>query len=288
MRRKPQKKLFRRRRRLGVFLYFPLSLLAIGALFVLGFNSFIGSSNVRQVTEVKSPVLAKAPQTMSGKARDAAKAKDKAAAQKKVDEKKAEAKKKADEQKKAEAKKKAEAEKKAADKKAADKKAAAKKAEADKRKKAAQAMPPAPVDKTLSLTVPKMGRYNDVVYNTDNDAAMNYGAVKLPSTAFPWQNNGNTYIAAHVLGYAGTGSLYQFANLPNMTYGDKVYLTDANGYTYEYEVSEIFVVTPYDDWVTDPVAGRNMVTLQTCIDPPAYDQRLIVRADRVAIIPPSY
>ena len=148
-------------------------------------------------------------------------------------------------------------------------------------------MPPTPADNTLYLTVPKMGRYDDVVYNTNSDEAMNYGAVKLPSTAFPWQNNGNTYIAAHVLGYSGTGSLYQFANLPNMAYGDKIYLTDTNGYTYEYEVSEIFVVTPYDDWVTYPVAGRDMVTLQTCIDPPAYDQRLIVRGDRVAIIPPS-
>ena len=260
-------------------------MLVIGGLLVLGFD-FVGSAGTRHVTEVKSPVLAKAPQAISGKARDAAKAKEKAAEQKKIEEQKAA------EQKRIEAKKKADAEKKAAE---AKKKAAAKKAEeqkaAAKKKKAAQAkaqaMPPTPADNTLYLTVPKMGRYDDVVYNTDSDAAMNYGAVKLPSTAFPWQNNGNTYIAAHVLGYSGTGSLYQFANLPNMTYGDKIYLTDTNGYTYEYEVSEIYVVTPYDSWVTNPVAGRNMVTLQTCIDPPAYDQRLIVRGDRVAIIPPS-
>ena len=286
MRTGPKKRIFRRRRRLGVFLYLPLSLLIIvGGFLVLGFD-FVGGAGTRHVTEVKSPVLAKAPQAMSGKARDASKAKEKAAEQKKADEQKKakEAKKKAEEKKKAEAaaKKKADEQKKAAAKKADEQKAAAK-----KKKAAAQAMPPTPVDNTLYLTVPKMGRYSDVVYNTNSDAAMNYGAVKLPSTAFPWQNNGNTYIAAHVLGYSGTGSLYQFANLPNMTYGDKIYLTDTNGYTYEYEVSEIFVVTPYDSWVTDPVAGRNMVTLQTCIDPPAYDQRLIVRGDRVAIIPPS-
>ncbi len=283
MRRRPKKKLFRRRRRLGVFLYLPLSLLVIGGLLVLGFD-FAGNAGTRHVTEVKSPVLAKAPQAMSSKARNAAQAKDKAAEQKKAEKQKA-AEKKAEEKRKFEADKKA-----AAEKKAAEQKAAAKKAEAAKKKKAAaqaQAMPPAPADKTLSLTVPKMGRYDDVVYNTNSDEAMNYGAVKLPSTAFPWQNDGNTYIAAHVLGYSGTGSLYQFANLPNMTYGDKIYLTDANGYTYEYEVSEIFVVTPSENWVTYPVAGRNMVTLQTCIDPPAYDQRLVVRGDRVAIIPPS-
>ena len=88
MRRGPKKKIFRRRRRLGVFLYLPLTLLVLGGLLVLGFD-FIGSAASRHVTEVKSPVLAKAPQTMSGKARDAAKAKEKAAEQKKIEEQKA-------------------------------------------------------------------------------------------------------------------------------------------------------------------------------------------------------
>lgn len=143
--------------------------------------------------------------------------------------------------------------------------------------------PPDPKSNDLWVTVPKMGRYDDYVANTDSNAALDQGAIKLPSTAFPWQDNGNTYIAAHVLGYPGTGSWQQFAGLPNMTYGDKVYLGDSNGTTYTYEVSEIMVVGPTDTWVTAPKAGRDMVSLQTCINPPAYDQRLIVRADRVAV-----
>ena len=109
MRRGPKKKIFRRRRRLGVFLYLPLTLLVLGGLLVLGFD-FIGSAASRHVTEVKSPVLAKAPQTMSGKARDAAKAKEKAAEQKKIEEQKAA------EQKRIEEKRKADAEKAAAKK----------------------------------------------------------------------------------------------------------------------------------------------------------------------------
>lgn len=143
--------------------------------------------------------------------------------------------------------------------------------------------PPDPKSNDLWVTVPKLGRYDDYVANTDSNAALDQGAIKLPSTAFPWQDNGNTYIAAHVLGYPGTGSWQQFANLPNMTYGDKVYLGDSNGTTYTYEVSEIMVVGPTDTWVTAPKAGRDMVSLQTCINPPAYDKRLIVRADRVAV-----
>ena len=110
---------------------------------------------------------------------------------------------------------------------------------------------------------------------------MDQGAGKLPSSGFPWQSGSNTYIAAHVLGWEGTNSWLQFANLPNMTYGDVIYLTDSAGTTYTYEVTEILNVTPYDVWVTAPEAGRDMVSLQTCVGA-NYEQRLIVRGDRVA------
>lgn len=142
---------------------------------------------------------------------------------------------------------------------------------------------PEPPTQDLYLTVPKMGLVDNYVANTDDPAAMDNGAIKLPSAGFPWQSNANTYIAAHVLGYSGTASYMQFANLPNMTYGDEVYLTDANGTTYKYAVSEIMTVTPQDNWVTAPIAGKDMVTLQTCVNPPYYDQRLIVRAERVEV-----
>jgi len=145
--------------------------------------------------------------------------------------------------------------------------------------------PPDPPTNDLWLTVPKMGRYRDYVANTSDPAAMDQGAIKLPETGFPWQPNANTYIAAHVLGYSGTGSYLQFANLPNMTYGDKIILEDANGTKYVYEVTEILEVTPYDVWVTNPVPGKDMVSLQTCINPPAYDMRLVVRGERVDVIP---
>jgi sortase A len=140
----------------------------------------------------------------------------------------------------------------------------------------------APTDASmLSLTVPKMGRYNDMVMNDMSEATLDQGAGKLPSSGYPWQPGANTYIAAHVLGWEGTGSWLQFANLPNMTYGDMIYLTGADGTIYTYEVSEILTVTPYDVWVADPVSGRDMVSLQTCVGA-NYEWRLIVRGDRVA------
>ncbi len=138
-----------------------------------------------------------------------------------------------------------------------------------------------PSDSMLSLTVPAMGRYNDMVINDMSEATLDQGAGKLPSSGFPWQPGSNTYIAAHVLGWEGTGSWLQFANLPNVTYGDQIYLTDSSGTIYTYEVTEILTVTPYDVWVADPVPGRDMVSLQTCVGA-NYEWRLIVRGDRVA------
>lgn len=140
---------------------------------------------------------------------------------------------------------------------------------------------PAPYDGTLHLNVPKMGRYNDLVLNDISEATLDQGAGKLPSSGFPWEPGSNTYIAAHVLGWEGTNSWLQFANLPNMVVGDEIYLTDSAGKTYTYAVSEILTVTPYDVWVTQPEPGRDMVTLQTCVGE-NYEWRLIVRGDRIA------
>lgn len=141
---------------------------------------------------------------------------------------------------------------------------------------------PAPDSVDMYLTVPKMGISGDYVANGVDDATLYNGAGHAPNSGFPWQKGANTYIASHVLGYAGTGSYLHFAQLPNMTYGDKIYLTDANGTEYTYNVSEILQVSIYDTWVMDPT-GKDQVSLQTCINPPAYDVRLVVRGDLVDV-----
>jgi sortase A len=196
----------------------------------------------------------------------------------------------ADLEKERAAAKKATEEKAATDKKAEEEKAAKKESEEE-------AKPPPPDDPTLYLTVPKLGVYGHTVRNDTSAWALDQGAVKLPSTGFPWQDNANTYIAGHRIGYAGTESYYQFYNLPLMKKGDEVILEDANGTVYKYRVSEMFAVRPTETWVTNPVPGRDMVTLQTCVedvDPGTWwnispkllaagpdTGRLIVRAERV-------
>ncbi|CAN5768749.1 N/A [soil metagenome] len=161
--------------------------------------------------------------------------------------------------------------------------------------------PPPPEDPTLYLTVPKMGIYDHTVRNDDSQWALDLGAGKIPSTGFPWEKSANTYIAGHRVGYPGTESYYQFYNLPIMLPGDAVYLTDANGTVYNYKVSEVFAVNPSDVWVSDPIVGRDMVSLQTCTEttddwwtlgPGVFESgptsgRLIVRADKVSVDYPA-
>jgi sortase A len=153
---------------------------------------------------------------------------------------------------------------------------------------------PVPATNDMWLTVPKLGLYDNYVANSSDSSALDVGAAKLEETGFPWQEGDiNTYIAAHRLGWPGTASDHQFYNLPLLTFGDKIYLYDANGTTYTYEVTEIYEVLPTESWVTAPVAGRDMISLQTCIENygdywtmgPNWYVRYVVRADKVAVDP---
>ena len=150
-----------------------------------------------------------------------------------------------------------------------------------------------PATNDLWMTIPKLGLYDNYVSNSNAESALDYGAAKRVESGFPWQDNANTYIAGHRLGWPGTASDHQFYNLPLLDYGDKIYLYDANGTTYTYEVTEIFEVAPTETWVTNQVAGRDMISLQTCIENygdywtmgPNWYVRYVVRADRVAVTP---
>jgi sortase A len=141
-----------------------------------------------------------------------------------------------------------------------------------------------PASDALTVTYPNAGIYDNYVSNTSDPAALHQGAIKLPSTGFPWQEGANTYIAGHVLGYAGTGSYMQFAGLPNAQIGDEFYITDANGNTYTYRVFESLTVNPTDVWVTSPIPGKTVASLQTCVGP-NYEYRLVVRGELVATDP---
>lgn len=160
-----------------------------------------------------------------------------------------------------------------------------------------QEEPAPPKDSTMYMYIPRLGIRGHTVREGDSERVLALGAMKLPSTAHPWQNGANPYISGHRIGYPGRESYYQFYNLPAMRKGDAVYLRDANWSLYEYRVTEKFAVSPSESWVTEPVAGKDLVTLQTCVDSVTRSTwwditpklmaagpdtgRLIVRAERV-------
>jgi sortase A len=72
-----------------------------------------------------------------------------------------------------------------------------------------------------------------------------------------------------------------FYNLDKVGEGEAVVLRDRLGRTYEYRVSETFLVDPTEQWVTGRIRGRDMLTLQTCTPIPTFEKRLIVRAERI-------
>jgi sortase A len=150
----------------------------------------------------------------------------------------------------------------------------------------ASASPPA--DTMMALSVPAMGISDIPVVEGTSEASLSQGAGHLPGSGYPWVPGSNTYIAGHRIGYPGTPSDHVFWNLPNLVQGDQILLTDSNGTTYTYAVSEIFEVSPTDLSVTAPTGG-DVVSLQTCIEDygdywtpgPNWFVRYIVRAERV-------
>ncbi len=144
---------------------------------------------------------------------------------------------------------------------------------------------PVPEDKTLKITVPEMSRIEDATIpyaaGNDEESLRANSGIHLAGTGFPWEREANVYVAGHRLGYPNTGSFLAFFDLNELENGDEVIVTDSEDREYTYRVFKSFIVAPTDVSVTEPVAGKNIVTLQTCTLPD-YSRRLIVQAEKVA------
>jgi sortase A len=165
-------------------------------------------------------------------------------------------------------------------KEAQGKQIAPKKGKAQGRRKVANKLDP-PKDKTLKLTIPEMKQIEDDTIPTGkgtNEALFrDHAAVHLRDTGFPWQRTANVYIAGHRIGFPGTDSNLAFYDLEDLKKGDKVYLEDAEGREYTYQVFRKLVVEPANLSVLKPIKGKNIVSLQTCTLPD-YTNRVIYRA----------
>jgi sortase A len=284
--RSDRRKFRRRRRWAAFFLLLSLALMVSGAMLLTGMGSpekqpVASSSGIEKaaVERAASVRVAEAPEAVSEQKEDKAEF----VASQEEDEKTAAEKNEVDK----------EAAHKADEKDAAEEQVAqrAQKPEPEKPDPKERPAIPTPPTNDLWMSIPAIGLYDNYVTNTSAQSAMDYGAIKLPHTAFPWQDNANTYIAAHRLGWPGTASHHQFYDLPALAKGDVIYLGDVNGTTYTYEVTGFKEITPDETWVTTPQPGRDMVSLQTCIENfgdywtmgPNWYVRYIVQADRVSV-----
>ena len=139
-----------------------------------------------------------------------------------------------------------------------------------------------PESKLLKLTVPDMKRVEEVpVYDAPKsgyERALHDGLVHVRGTQFPWQKEANVYIAGHRVGYPGTRSNLVFWDLNKLEKGDKIFLTDAEGTRYTYEVFKKRVISPDQVGILRPTKGKNIISLQTCTLPD-YSHRLIVQGE---------
>jgi sortase A len=140
----------------------------------------------------------------------------------------------------------------------------------------------------MYLSVPKIGLYDIPVLEGTTEASLSQGVGHFSGSGYPWIPGSNTYIAGHRLGYPGTISDHVFWDLPALAVGDRIFLTDTDGTTYTYVVSDILEVPLTDLAVTAPTGG-DVVSLQTCIEDygdywsagPNWNVRYVVRGNMV-------
>ena len=139
----------------------------------------------------------------------------------------------------------------------------------------------APGNAQMTLTVPEMRRVDHVPVYTGvagDKSALHDGTLHVRGTGFPWRDGSNVYIAGHRMGFPGTRSYLVFWDLNSLREGDKVILTDSNGTRYTYSVFKSTIINPDASYITRPVPGKSIISLQTCTLPD-YSQRLIVQAE---------
>jgi sortase A len=135
----------------------------------------------------------------------------------------------------------------------------------------------------MSLIIPSIGLKNAPVMDSVTTSALNKGVVHLPDTYLLWSDTPerNVYLAGQRLRWPGTGSHLIFYRLNELTRGERITLRDRRGTRYDYRVLESFSVRPDENWVTGRLRGCDLLTLQTCTPIPTFQNRLIVRAERV-------
>lgn len=135
----------------------------------------------------------------------------------------------------------------------------------------------------MTLSVPRLGLEDVAMPTADSQAALDEeGLIHLEDSGMPWQQDSNTVVVGHAIGYPQTRLTYVFYELDKLEPGDEISVRDAEGKEYVYEVYDTMTVQPEDYWVTYPEPGSQIISLQTCTPIPTFENRLIVRGELVS------
>ncbi len=136
----------------------------------------------------------------------------------------------------------------------------------------------------MTLTVPKLGLKGVALPTGSSQAELDReGVLRLRGSGLPWREGSNTFIAGHALGFPRTRVPYAFYDLREMMPGDEILIKGADGRRYAFRVYDRLTVEPDDFWVTYPVEGKTVVSLQTCTPIPTFKNRLVVRGELVGM-----
>ena len=135
----------------------------------------------------------------------------------------------------------------------------------------------------LWLTVPRLGLKNVLVRAGSTQAELDReGVLRLDGSGVPWEEGSNTFIAGHALGFEWTRVKYAFRDLEKMKPGDEIFVRDSEGNKYTFRVYDRMTVRPEDYWVTYPEPGRTLISLQSCVPIPTFENRLVVRGELIS------
>jgi sortase A len=135
----------------------------------------------------------------------------------------------------------------------------------------------------MKITVPRLGLKDVAVPTGSRQAELDkQGIMHLRGSGLPWMAGSNTFITGHALGFPWTRVPYAFYKLDKMKPGDRIFVEDEEGHRYTFAVYDTMTVEPGDYWVTYPVEGKTLISLQSCVPIPTFDHRLIVRGELVS------
>ena len=141
---------------------------------------------------------------------------------------------------------------------------------------------PSSRDDRLLLSIPRLGLNNVPVGSSPEQSYLDReGIMHFSGSGLPYESSSNTYIVGHAADFDASRIPNVFRNLHGLRQGDLITLRDAAGRTYNYRAYEYLVVNPRDVWVTKPMAGKQLVSFQTCFPSPTFEKRLVVRAQLI-------